>query len=239
MRKSVVWMLFLWAFTQVSPARACLRTELDERAIQWSPVIVKANFVSSKPYGTEKDAALNVVVSTWKITKVFDGPLKQDAEVTVLTFVATNVDEIDPCSVLPQPGKSMVLMLRPIKDCEFAVRKDVKDAGDAYVIVHRLTEDDATDEAVNDLQQKIKDVRKAEATFSEKDATFQADTLANAVDDIEADHADSALLEMGPKAIPAMKAVLEKNPGNGKKRLQRIIEELSPPPADTGKRKES
>ena len=241
MRKRMVSIIgILLPMLFIQQAQACLRTELDERAVQWASVIVKANLVSVKTNDREKGDPLDVVTSTWKVTAVFDGPTKVDSEITVLTFVSPNADaSVDPCSVLPQPGKSMVLLLRLAKDSEFETHKDLKTAaGDPYVIVYRLTEDDATEEAVKDLQQKVKDVRKAEASFNEKDAKFQAETLANAVDDIEADHADSALLEMGPKSIPAMKEVLEKSPGTGKKRLQRIIEELSPPPADTGKRKD-
>jgi len=44
---------------------------------------------------------------------------------------------------------------------------------------------------------------------------------------------------MGPRAVPAMKEVMEKTTANGKSRLKRIIDELSPPPADTGKRAEA
>ncbi len=235
---SAIGILTLWIAAQ--QAQACLRPELDERAIQWSSLIVKANLVSTKPYGEPKEGQLGLVVSTWKVTQVFDGSTKVDAEITVLTFPNPNVDApADPCSVLPQPGKSMILLLRPTKDCAFDVRPDAKTVpGEPFVMVSRLTEEDATDEAVKDLQHRIAEVRSAEAKFNEKEAQFQAVTLANAVDDIEVDHADSALLEMGPKAIPAMKDVLEKTPGNGKKRLQKIIDELSPPPADTGKKKE-
>jgi len=231
---------FVFLF-QIQRAEACLRPEIDERAIQWSTQIVKANLVSSKPLGGEKDATLNVTTSTWKITKVYEGTLKADAEFTLLTFTPPNLDAtVDPCSVLPQPGKSLLLLLRPVKDCDFAIRKDVPAlAADAYVMVQRLAEEDATDEAVKDLQQKIADTRKAEAGFNDKDAHFQAETLANAMDDTEADHADSALLEMGPRAVPAMKDVMEKTTANGKSRLKRIIDELSPPPADTGKRAEA
>ncbi len=241
MRKTTAFTLtILPLLLVIQQAMACLHSEVDERAIQWAVLIVKANLVSSKPYGEAKDGQLGIVLSTWKVTQVFDGSTKVDTEITVLTFPNPNVDALaDPCSVLPQPGKSMILLLRATKDCEFDVRPDAKNVpGDSFVIVSRLTEEDATEDAVKDLQRRIAEVRKAEAGFNDKDAHFQAETLANAVDDIEADHADSALLEMGPKAIPAMKDVMEKFPGNGKKRLQKIVVELSPPPADTGKRKD-
>ncbi|CAN5396882.1 hypothetical protein BH10PLA1_BH10PLA1_20870 [soil metagenome] len=227
-------------FAQIQRAQACLRPEIDERAIQWSTAIVKANLVSTKPVIDEKNADFTVTASVWKITKVYDGTAKADAEITLLTFVPSNVDAaIDPCSILPLPGKSALLLLRPVKDCDFIACKDIPQlTPDAFVMVQRLAEEDATDDAVKDLQQKIAETRKAEAGFNDKDAHFQAETLANAVDDTEADHADSALLEMGPRAVPAMKDVMVKVNAISKSRLKRIIEELSPPPADTGRRAE-
>ena len=238
MRFAISLMIAALFLTAAGRATACLRPELDERAIQWSSIIVKANLVSSQQPAAEKGAPRALVVSTWKVTQVFDGQIKADAEITLYTFPSNNPDvPSDPCAVLPGVGKSMVLLLRLAKDCEYDERKDVLEKpGDAYVIVHRMEEEDITDDAVKDLQQKIADTRKAESTFSDKEAAFQADTLMNAVDDIEADHADSALLDMGPKAVPAMKAALAKASGAGKTRLERIIEELSPPPADTGRR---
>ncbi len=224
-------------FFNVRPAPACLRAELDERAVQWSSVIVKAKFVSSKDPVVIKDVLFAVVESTWKVTQVFDGGVKVDAEITVYKFIPTEVagePKPDPCGELPTAGKNAILLLRPLKDCTFAQRKDLAEKpADAYVIVQHLSEDEITDDSVKDLQTKIADTRKSEAAFNEKEAAIQAETLANAVDDTEADHADAALLEMGPKAVPAIKAVIEKTPDAKKARLQRIIDELSPPPADT------
>lgn len=240
MRSIVCLAIAFVLFFQSQPASACLRPELDERAIQWSPIIVKANLVSAKDPASIKLVPLGLVVSTWKITEVFDGPLKVDAEITVYSFVPTLVagePMPNPCAEMPPAGKSRILLLRPAKECTFAQRKDVLDLpGDAYCVVQHVVEEDINDDAVKDLKQKIATVRKAEAAYSEKEAALQAETLVNAVDDTEADHADAALLDMGPKALPAMKATLAKTTGPGKNRLERIIDELSPPPADTGKK---
>lgn len=219
-------------------AQACLRASLDDRAIQWSTAIVKATFVAQKEPAAGQNAALGLVASTWKVTQSLDGPLKPDAEITVLTFPSTDPEHpSSACQELPGKGKTDVLLLRPAKDCEFAVRTDAsKIEGDPYVIVYRLTDEEATDETVKDLQQRIDTVHKADAAFSDKDAKFQAETLANAVDETEADDADKALVQMGPKALPAVKEQLPKANPAGKTRLQRIIDELSPPPADTEKR---
>lgn len=236
--RSLMAGVLLAGLLMIGQAQACLRATVDERAVQWSGAIVRATLIAVKEPVANAGTSVALVASTWKVTHSFDGPLKPDTEVTVYTFPTPSTDTPpSDCQVLPSVGKVAVLLLRPAKWCEFAQRKDVeKSPGDAYVMVTRLTDDPESEPAVKELQSRIEAVRKAEATFNEKDARFQAETLANALDDTEADHADAALLDMGPKAVATMREVLEKANPRGKERLQRIIEELSPPPADTGKR---
>jgi hypothetical protein len=221
-------------------AQACLRNTLDDRAIQWSTAIVKATFIAQKEPAAGQNTALSLVASTWKVAQSLDGPLKPETEITILTFPSNDADHpSSACQELPGKGKTYVLLLRPVKDCEFAVRTDAaKVGGDPYIVVYRLTDEEATDEAVKDLQQRIDAVRKADAAFSDKDAKFQAETLANAVDETEAADADKALVQMGPKALPAVKEQMPNANAAGKTRLQRIVDDLSPPPADTEKRVE-
>ena len=239
--RTVMWLAaVVFVFSACGRAQACLRNTIDDRAIQWSTAIVKATLVNVKEPVAGNNATLGLVASTWKVTQSLDGAVRPAAEINVLTFPSNDADHPSPtCHELPAKGKTFILLLRSTKDCEFAVRSDAaKVEGDPYVIVYRLTDEEATEAATKDLQQRIDTVHKADATFSDKDAKFQAETLANAVDETEAEHADEALVQMGPKALPAVKEQLPKANPAGKSRLQRIIEDLSPPPADTGKRVE-
>jgi hypothetical protein len=230
----VKW-LSLCVFLLSYQAQACLRSSPDERAVQWSLTVVKATLLGQKTPAAG-NPPLDPVSSIWKVTESFDGPLKADAEITLLTFPSADPEKPAPaCQELPTKGKSAVLLLRPAKDCEFAVQKNAAQL-DGYVIVARLAEEEATEDAIKNLKEQIALVRKAEAAFSDKDAKFQAETLANAVDETEAEHAEDALVDMGPKALAAVKDQLTKASPAGRNRLQRVVAELSPPPADTGKR---
>jgi hypothetical protein len=54
--------------------------------------------------------------------------------------------------------------------------------------------------------------------------------LATAADETEAGDAAHALMEMGVKSIPAIKTEILSADDEGKTRLRKIIEQLSPPP---------
>jgi hypothetical protein len=236
------WMwLVAGMFVLAQQAQACLRSTIDERAVQWSTVIVKATFQEGGPPADQPPQAWPALaILKWKVVESYDGKHKADDTITVLTFPSNDPDKPTlPCQEVPAKGHSQVMLLRPASECTFdKLGERVKQEKDAYVIVARLTAEEATEEAVKDLKQQIETTRKAEGQFSEKDAKFQAETLANALDDTEAEHADAALVTMGPKALPAVKEQLTKANPAGRNRLQRIIVELSPPPADTGKRAE-
>lgn len=57
---------------------------------------------------------------------------------------------------------------------------------------------------------------------------LQAQTLAAAVDDVEVEHAEQALIEMGEQAIPAIESVMKTANDIGRSRLKRIYFDIRP-----------
>lgn len=191
-----------------SEARACLRAMPDKRAIQWSDTLVRGKLLEVND-ATGDELQVEVV-------QVLQGKLKSgdilraiDASPTGKPSACQRIDADD-------RGKLFLLLLRSDGESKFG-------------IVTLAPVDEADPSAAVALKQLIDETRKAESAVTEQNVRSEAVTLANAEDDTEAEHAEAALLEMGPKAGPAIKRVMAETSEAGKKRLQKVIDEIMPP----------
>jgi hypothetical protein len=227
-------------------ADACLRDTLDTRAVQWSHLIVRAKLEEpGKPVALAASPATapavtpeGYVISTFQVSEVLDGAAAPVSQPIRVLRLASSKAKPSNCPVSlsgKKAGESFILLLRRCDQTELAgVASGVipeEARRDAYVLVHALgAEADAG--AVADLKQMIKDVRSAEEAATDQAIGPQVDALASAADETEAEDAHKALLELGPKALPALRAKGDDSSINdtGRTRLRGVIEELAPPP---------
>ena len=89
---------------------------------------------------------------------------------------------------------------------------------------------DSQDPTARDaLKQLIAETRKADADVTTAQAEVQARTLSDAQDDTEADQAEQTLLDMGPRAAPGIRIVMEATSTIGKNRLNKVLADILPP----------
>jgi CBS-domain-containing membrane protein len=99
----------------------------------------------------------------------------------------------------------------------------------AYILVHLESSADLGKDGIADLRRQIADTRAADAQFSADQARVQANTVANAMDDTEADQAVQALLAMGVKAAPIVREVQKGANDAARERLQQVIDDIALP----------
>jgi hypothetical protein len=233
-----------------TPGRACLRDALDDRAVQWSTLIVMAKLTavgSPQPMiasSTQPSADLGPGIGyqtyEFEITSAIDGAGKAGDQIHVIRFIAgPGAENSSICGQAftdKQVGMSFLLMLRPEADLRWSDRADQPDprtpqihAMKAFVVVHLELASDLGADGLQDAKYTVTSTRAAEAQFNADDAKLQAQTIINAADDTEEVQAEHALLEMGPKAIPVLTDAMSQAGPDGKARLQRVIRALAPP----------
>jgi hypothetical protein len=242
------------------PASACLRDDLDTRAVQWSTLIVRAKLtdrgkvtpLASNPSPDNPSTAPTtapttptvavapegLVVTTFEVTEALDGTASPGGKIRVLRPISAKAKSTTCSAVLSgkHEGDSFILLLRPLDQSQLAgttpdaIPKHAR--GDAFVIVHAIAVTDADSGAVADLRQLIQDTRRAEAEATPDAIKAQVDAIANAADETEAEDAQKALLELGPRTLPALRAIIEGTSVKemGRSRVKKMIEELAPPP---------
>jgi hypothetical protein len=245
------WMLLL--ATAVEPSLACLRDTLDDRAVQWSTLIVVAKLSAVrpplplsapmiKPGDDVKSASIrSLQLYDFEITAVLDGAKKPGDSVSIIRFL--NEPDTQKNSVCGQQltsaqiGKSFLLLLRPEADLRWSDSPNNPDPRTtqihilkAFTVVHLESMDDLGAEGLADAKYTITSTRQAEAQFNADDAKVQVQTLINAADDTEQDQAEHAIEEMGPKALPLLNHALSTADEVAKARLQKAIDSVSPPP---------
>jgi len=234
-------------------ASACLREKLDDRAIQWSHLIVRAKLVetgqvtaidhraspstsASRP--EDPGPASGFVVMTFEVTDTFDGPAPGESKLRVLRLVTPNAPKTNCTASLSgkRPGDAFVLLLRRCDQTEMTgVSKDAippEVMKDAFIIVHAIAAAEADDGTITGLKQMIQDVRHAEAGATDESIRPQVDAIASAADETEAEDAQKALLELGPKSLPALRAKMNDTTvkESAQSRVRHVIEELATPP---------
>lgn len=234
MRLAVCGLLALAIGISATPARACLREQPDRRAIQWSDAIVHAQLVavaagpaaaSATPSGASSAAsgANARAIYDFRILDSVDGPLPAGSAVRVLQVMPPGMAN-DPCGghlTGDDVGKHfLVLLLR---------RPPVGD-GVPYVVV-TIAPADTDPSAISAFAQLVADTRKDERSLTLDQAKAQAQALADAQDDTEAEQAEDALRDMGPKAVPGIRQVMDSPAtlNQGRQELAKLIKDLLPP----------
>lgn len=241
---------FLLAISQ--PTMACLRDTLDDRAVEWSKLIVVAKLSSignpvsliSSTTRPADDLKSNYLKDfqpyDFEITTVIDGAGKPGNHVSIIRFMAEpDVQKNAICGQALTPsqiGKSFLLFLRPESDLRWSGREDQPDLRTqqvhdlkAFVVVHLESMRDLGTEGFEDAKYTISSTRQAEAQFNADDAKVQVQTLIDAADDTEQEEAEHAILEMGPKALTTLKHALTTADTVDKARIQKMIDAVSPP----------
>jgi hypothetical protein len=247
----VTGMLIVLAAT-CRPSVACLRDSLDDRAVQWSKLIVVAKLSSihslvpltgatTQPAGELKSSYVKAFqLYDFEITAKIDGAKNPGDHVTVIRFMAEpQMQKNSICGqqlTASQIGKSFLLMLRPEADLQWSADENQPDPRTAqvhyikaFVVVHLESLDDLGADGLAEAKYTVTSTRQAEAQFNADDAKVQVQTLIRAADDTEQDQAEHAILEMGPNALPMLTSALSTADDASKARLQKVIDAVSPP----------
>jgi hypothetical protein len=224
---------------------ACLRDTLDDRAIQWSSLIVMAKLSAvgkAMPLNPSAQPSAGMYqVCDFEITSCLDGAGKAGSHVSVIRFVAdadsAKNTECGQKLTDSQVGKSFLLLLRPEADLAWDTSAGQADPRTpqihdlkAFAIVHLDSADDLGTEGLANAKFAISSTRAAEAQFNPADAKVQVQTLVNAYDDTEEQQAEQAVMDMGPKALPILRDALAKADDSSKARLEKVISAVAPPP---------
>jgi hypothetical protein len=229
------------------PLWACLRATLDDRAVQWSTLIVTAKLTAiGEPHPLRHasrpsdPAAGDYQILVFTIAAPLDGKAKPGDPLPVIRFT-TGGDpaKASPCEDMltrDKIGKDFLLLLRPEADLPWHAageaddpRTDTVHQAKAFAIVNVQSLDDLGAEGLADAKYTISTTRTAETQFNAADAKTQAETVVNASDDTEEQQAAHALAEMGPKALPMIKDEMLKADDVSKNKLAKIAADLSPP----------
>jgi hypothetical protein len=249
--RAVIGVCILILATTSELSMACLRDTLDDRAVQWSKLIVVAKLsaihtpvsLSSPSTQPAVNSAGSFQLYEFEITSVLDGkkPSKTASIIRFLTEPDAQKNSV--CGqqlTAAQIGKSFLLLLRPESDLRWSDTANAPDPRtaqlhklEAFSVVHLESTDDLGAEGLADAKYTISSTRQAEAQFNPDDAKVQVQTLINAADDTEQDQAEHAILEMGPKALPVLNQTLSGANDLSRARLQEVIDALSPPAITT------
>jgi hypothetical protein len=231
-------------------ARACMRPEMDERAVQWSTAIVHARLASiaqpvdlagqtqerQGPRGT-----LGVSTTTYfyrlyqfEVIDPIEGPYKAGDGVQVLRLFSRSENSLLPCEqhlTKDAVGKEFILMVRPMAEFKYVVPQGVKrpDVKDAMSVVHLERADDLKPDAVTKLKQTIHSVRAGEKQFTPDTVQRLIKSIQKAPTDARAEPSIRALERMGPRVMADVQAAADKAHGEPQARLLRVISELTPP----------
>jgi hypothetical protein len=230
-----------------SSAVGCLSSNLDTQAVQWSKLIVVAKLISIGPATEMSGAAtqpsdLRSQICEFEITQTLDGSAKAGDHIHIIRYLAPGDDEHTMCDLDLTPkqiGSPMILLLVPQADLRWSDNPtdpdprtaDMKNSS-AYAVVFIASAGPMQPDDLTDLKSLISDTRSDESQFDSADAKAQAETLAIAADDTEANEAEKSLTEMGPQALPAANAALAKAAPAGRERLLRVIHRIALPPIE-------
>ena len=230
-------------------ANACMRPEMDERAVQWSAAIVQAKLVSVGPkvdLGQIQErqgfgGTLGIATTTYfyrlyqfTVTGSLDGRLTAGDKFAVIRlFSITENPTIGCAQHLSHSGigKEFLLLLRPLSDYQMIAPNGIKkpDAKGAMTVIHLEPMDQLKEEDVKALKRRIQGVRAAEKQMSPATVQRLITSVEKARDDAGAEVSERALEHFGPKVIPAVQAAAEKAKPNAQSRLLQVVGELTAP----------
>ena len=222
------------------PAFGCLRDSLDDRAVQWSTLIVMAKLTAVHDPQPLTDP-FQYQLYDFQVTSTLDGAGKAGDTVHVVRFISgPNSQKSSICGQAftdKQIGKEFLLLLRPEADMRWSESDSNPDPRTpqfhdlkAFVVVHLDLAYDLGSEGLDDAKYEISNVRAAETQFKADDAKLQVQTMINAADDTEESQAEQAILDMGPKAVPTLRdALATVDDDAARARVNKMIRALSPP----------
>jgi hypothetical protein len=240
----VAFAVFVFILVRSAASWACLRDSLDDRAVQWSSQIVMANLTAiddPQPINPNSpDGSMQFQTYDFSVTTSLDGPAKAGDKVVVIRFITgADSQKSSICGQAFTPtqlGKSFLLLLRPEADLAWSDRGSDADprtaqihAMKAFVVVHLDSAHDLGSDGLDDAKYTISSTRAAEAQFKADDAKLQVQTMIDAADDTEESQAEHALMDMGPKVLPVLRAAMAGADPQAQGRLQRVIRSVSPP----------
>lgn len=227
---------------------ACLRAEMDERAVQWSTAIVEAKLMKAgekMPLGQLQErqgarGALGVATTSYfyrqydfEVTRPMDGPYKNGDHIPVLRLFMTTENPPGICSqhlTKAAIGKEFLLLLRPLSKFELIWPNSIKkpDVRDAMIVIH-LEAEDAGKPLPPDLGTTIVEARADAKQATPKRIQAQIAALQSAPDDAKAAPAIEALSRMGPAVLPDLQQAAAKSTGAAQTRLYQLLADLNIP----------
>jgi hypothetical protein len=232
----------------------CPCTTVNNLAVQWSSLIVQAKLLaigapidmhaspSTMPGAADASSAFQYQLDDFQITQVLDGKAKSGDRLEIVRFMQAGSSAETLCGeelTAAQAGKSYVLLLRPNGDLDWSRMPGQSDPrpadlkkGNPYSVMNIDSSDDLGADGIASIKDTITDARRADAGFTQDDARTQAHILATASDETESGDARESLMDMGPKAIPSIRAELSASGNQDVQRtaLEATLRALSPPP---------
>jgi hypothetical protein len=227
---------------------ACLRPDIDERAVQWSTAIVEAKLVKAGEKTTlgqlqERQGArgaLGIATTTYfyrqydfEVTRPMDGPYKKGDHIPVLRLFMTIENPPGICSqhlTKAAVGKEFLLLLRPLSQFELVWPNVVKkpDVKGAMIVVH-LQPEEAGKSLPPELGTTIVETRADAKQATPKRIQAQIAALQSAPDDAKAAPAIEALSRMGPAILPDLQQAVSKSSGPAQTRIYQLMADLALP----------
>jgi hypothetical protein len=248
--------LFCLSMVMIVPgaASACMRPQLDERAVQWSSAIVEARLTSSGPdvkigEVQQRQGALGVLGNTttsyfyrvyqFQVSRVLDGSLKKGQSFPVIRlFSQAEAQGLQPpggCGAHltgDGVGKDFLLLLTRFSDFKAIVPNGLSppDVKGAMWIVHLDLMDSLAPGALSELQTTIASVQAARQQATPQQIDHLIGQIAGAVNDTRAGPSVRALERIGPSVVPSVqKAIAGQADGQARNRLNLVIVDLTPP----------
>lgn len=234
----------------LTTARACMRPEMDERAVQWSTAVVQAKLVSIGPpvdlQGQTQErqgprGTLGVATTTYfyrvyqfEVTDPIEGLYKTGDSVPVLRMFSRSENSLLPCEqhlTKDAIGKEFILMVRPLAEFKYVVPQGVKrpDVNDAMSVVHLERADDLKPDAIAKLKQTVHSVRAGEKQITPETVQRLIKSIQKAPTDARAEPSMRALERLGPRVMGDVQTAADKAHGEPQARLLRVISDLTPP----------
>jgi hypothetical protein len=235
-------------FLAASASNACMRLQMDDRAVQWSTAIVEAKLVSIdapvryigehhvfKPDSGEIIMWYYYRAYHMQVTRSLDGPYKKGDSVTIVRLFWSDrgggacQQNLTNQSV----GKEFLAMLMPVSGFKMFVPEGMTGmkVKDPMFIVHLELKETLSPTAIPELERRIASVRDAEKQIDPAQVDRLIGQIRNATNIERAGPAARALERMGPKILPKLEAGMKTMPVDARQsKLYEVITRISPPP---------
>jgi hypothetical protein len=235
-----------------SPAWACIRPTIDERAVQWSTSIVIAKLEKIDPPAQlagsiqERRGNLGILgtaetvyfsrVYHFMVEKKLDGAGAAGESISVLRLTSRTEEPQMNCGQHLTPdamGKSFILLLRPFSMFPGALPFGItRPPGlSLQCIIHMEEMATLKPEDLTTIQNTIDSTRAAEASFDQKTADRLLGKIGDTVNNLRAAPSIRAFEKFGMKGMPALDAAIAGSPQStpAYSHLMAVKNEMMPP----------